>query len=707
MGSPPPTPKPNRQIFDPLDPNFVDRNLSRNSRFVNVRNTNTNVPVNNYPPSGNQPPRFHNKIPSFPPVWTEFKTATGQPYFYNSITKQSVWQRPLDLGDPNVQVTIQNPQQNVLNQPELPKLEQVYAVKKIPETSWLIAFTTFDHEFFFDLETKQSLWDIPDQISDIIAVLIADGENNPDENKINDGSDDNMENTRKRSSDEEDSEQKKKLKTESVTEALISHSEKIQEFKDLLQETDVNPYSPWEKELPKFVADVRYTRITHKERKRAFDEFCRVRVVEMREEKKGKDKDNKNAYTKLLEEETTYRSNWEEFSRKFKNDPHFLDVDLKEREDYFKKHITKLREVETEKRRLEMKEAKDGFLLLLAEKHIKRGVEWSKIRRELESDKRYQAVRTANEREEIFKEYIKQLSVSDDKQRYKDDELRKIKERKAREAASLKERQEHVRQEKSTLTRERDSTRSTVLRKEAIDTYKSLLIDYIRTHNVTYSSKLPSFERDNRWSQIAESLNTNDLKSIFDEHIQCIYSKRIAAFYELVEKTCSPLATYDDTIAFIQDDVRVANLGLAEVDLDRVLRKEFAALQKRRVIIAREELERCLVENRFLEFHVRNAVQTAESNAKEEKKSVDTADESKFINMEEIKSVLKDDKRWNAYQIFPEDRVKLLKDHIDNLVSSIKAEKGGTIDRVIAIHAGGLKDQRDDRAKYVKDRDHS
>ena len=32
-------------------------------------------------------------------IWSEHKTETGKVYFYNSVTKQSVWERPKDMDE--------------------------------------------------------------------------------------------------------------------------------------------------------------------------------------------------------------------------------------------------------------------------------------------------------------------------------------------------------------------------------------------------------------------------------------------------------------------------------------------------------------------------------------------------------------------------------------------------------------------------------
>ncbi|KAJ3128438.1 transcription elongation regulator [Nowakowskiella sp. JEL0407] len=359
--------------------------------------------------------------------------------------------------------------------------ESVFAVKKIPQSSWVIAFTTLDHEFFFNTRTNTSVWEMPDEIAETITTLMSGGEVPEDENEENE-----RDGGKKRDHPEFD-ETFEIFKKQKVDESALemTHAEKFQGFIDLLRDTDVNPFSTWEKELPKFVSDVRYTRITHKDRKKAFDEYCRIRSNEIKEEKKSKVKDNRALFLKLLESSTTFRSTFDEFSRKHKKDASFLGLEPRERESLFKEHIAKLREMETEKKRKEIERAKKDFFSLLSElKWINSESEWRKVKRDIEHDKRYQAVQQMTERENIFKEYLQSLKVIDEKERARMEEERKVKARKERENASLREREERVRQEREIQNRHLDSTRSRVLRDEAEDLLKALLVDVVKSHDV-------------------------------------------------------------------------------------------------------------------------------------------------------------------------------------------------------------------------------
>lgn len=64
----------------------------------------------------------------------------------------------------------------------------------------------------------------------------------------------------------------------------------------------VSAFSTWEKELPKFVFDPRYSLLTQKERKACFQAFIRSRTEEERREKRNQLKEMKEQFRSLLEE---------------------------------------------------------------------------------------------------------------------------------------------------------------------------------------------------------------------------------------------------------------------------------------------------------------------------------------------------------------------------------------------------------------------
>ncbi|KAI5459371.1 hypothetical protein BGZ63DRAFT_426650 [Mariannaea sp. PMI_226] len=120
-------------------------------------------------------------------------------------------------------------------------------------------------------------------------------------------------------------------------------------FKDLLNDFNVNPYSPWEKLLEegRIIDDVRYTALdTTRARKECWDEWTREKIAELKEQRARQEKkDPRIAYMAFLQEKATPKLYWPEFKRKFKREAPMKDVNLldKDREKAYREHITRLK----------------------------------------------------------------------------------------------------------------------------------------------------------------------------------------------------------------------------------------------------------------------------------------------------------------------------------------------------------------------------
>ncbi|RUP44144.1 hypothetical protein BC936DRAFT_149882, partial [Jimgerdemannia flammicorona] len=152
------------------------------------------------PPPGFAPPPAR---PLLPPGWTEHRAPQGQIYWYNATTGQSTWERPpmpplahlMALGTmggpppglggppgvggqpgirppggfgggPQMGQGIQQQQQAPPQQQKVKekKKEKANAKKPIPGTLWQLVTTTEGHEFFFNKETKKSVWEAPEEV---------------------------------------------------------------------------------------------------------------------------------------------------------------------------------------------------------------------------------------------------------------------------------------------------------------------------------------------------------------------------------------------------------------------------------------------------------------------------------------------------------------------------------------------------------------
>lgn len=120
-------------------------------------------------------------------------------------------------------------------------------------------------------------------------------------------------------------------------------------FKDLLNDFNINPYSPWDKLLEegKVIDDPRYTALsTTKARRECWDEWMREKIAERKEQRaKQEKKDPKVAYMAFLQEKATPKLYWPEFRRKYKKEEPMKDMKLsdKDREKAYREHINRLK----------------------------------------------------------------------------------------------------------------------------------------------------------------------------------------------------------------------------------------------------------------------------------------------------------------------------------------------------------------------------
>ncbi|KAF0479044.1 peptide-binding protein [Gigaspora margarita] len=700
--------------------------------------------INTHPmPQLHMAPPFRPLLPS---GWTEHRAPNGQFYYYNAATGHSTWERPATvpppppLGPPHMSggivshsfqpmptvmsVPIQQqtfpPQQQKEPPKEKTKKEKAKVKKPIPDTKWSIVFTTEGNEFYYNSETKQSVWQIPEEIADAVKAFKETEEKNAQalhdtagvKRKANDeeqmtseevkrakGGLDNAANEGTELTEEdiafqlqfiEEQERQEQLSTtgsgdsgdndnsavheigdeDSQTqikdkdkEVELSPEERMLMFKSLLRDMDVSPFAMWEKELPRIIHDPRYTLIpTLKQRKELFDEYCKERVVEVRAEKlnKAKDLTAKDEYLKLLEEETSHRSHWDSFRKRFKKDPRFKNFsDDKEREKVFRKHIHELKEVEAERKRIQQKKAQEDFMKLLREmREIKPDSSWRKVKRLIDDDPRYVAVQSSSLREELFREYCQKLEAEDEEEMARKENERKQRERKEREEASLKNREAQVRSERRYQNYDRNSAKRKAMRVKSILAFQTLLTDLVRTHEVTWDGKKHNLEQDPRF--YGEGLEDIDRERLFNEHIGEIYQKRLKSYHQLLSEHVKLDTTWIEIQPIIKEDPRAVRLSKNEALLEELFDKFLA----KEIEIAKNEFLELLKENQFIEYRTR-MVQLSENGAKDETGA--EKEKVRGLTNEEIHDVLKDDNRYLVLNHMPEVRDELITEYLNSV----------------------------------------
>ncbi|KAJ8660337.1 hypothetical protein O0I10_003794 [Lichtheimia ornata] len=198
---------------------------------------------------------------------------------------------------------------------------------------------------------------------------------------------------------------------ESSTGPQISDEEKIELFTQMLTEKNLDPFSTWEKELPKFINDERYALLPHGKRKNLFNNYCRV-LAEEQKAKRPQKKSPEEEFMSLLTQEATTKMYWDDFRRKAKNDPRFKAIrESKTREAMFRDYVKKLRKEKESGGSSRQREAAYNELLRET-KDIQPGMRWRDAKLILEKDNRYHAIESKRLREDLFRDYLEELEDS-------------------------------------------------------------------------------------------------------------------------------------------------------------------------------------------------------------------------------------------------------------------------------------------------------
>uniref|UniRef100_A0A671VM59 Transcription elongation regulator 1 n=1 Tax=Sparus aurata TaxID=8175 RepID=A0A671VM59_SPAAU len=639
------------------------------------------------------------------PEWSEYKTADGKTYYYNNRTLESTWEKPQALVEKEKEAEKikerlaqeeaeamemedeENKAENANNDKEEPKEEEMteeekaaqkarpIATNPIPGTPWCVVWTGDDRVFFYNPTTRLSMWDRPEEL-----VGRADVDKHIQEPPHKRG----MEDSKKTGADkhvcspsinkeepelaiateenqDEEPTKAKKRKKEDVKEpdsekeaameaelraarerAVVPLEARMTQFREMLLERGVSAFSTWDKELHKIVFDPRYLLLNPKERKQVFDQYVKTRAEEERKEKKNKLMQAKDEFRRMMEDaKLGPRTTFSEFAVKHGRDPRFKTIEkMKDREAIFIEFITAMRKREKEDSKSRGEKVKQDFFDLLSEQHIEGGQRWSKVKERLETDQRYKAVESSALREELFKQYMEKQAknVDIDKER----EM----ERQARIEASLREREREVQKARSEQTKEIDREREQHKREEAIQHFKALMSDMVRSSDATWSDTRRNLRKDHRWES-ASLLEREEKEKLFNEHVEALAKKKKEHFRQLLDETSmiTLTTTWKEVKKVIKEDPRCIKFSSS----DRKRQREFEDYIKDKYITAKADFRTLLKETKFITYRSRKLIQESEQHLKD------------------VEKILQNDKRYLVLECVPEERRKLIMFYIEDL----------------------------------------
>uniref|UniRef100_A0A1A7X020 Transcription elongation regulator 1 n=1 Tax=Iconisemion striatum TaxID=60296 RepID=A0A1A7X020_9TELE len=630
------------------------------------------------------------------PEWTEYKTADGKTYYYNNRTLESTWEKPQSLIEKEKEaerakerLTLEeaeamemeeeeNKLELSLNDKVEPKEEEMteeekaaqkarpVATNPIPGTPWCVVWTGDDRVFFYNPTTRLSMWDRPEEL-----IGRADVDKHIQEPPHKRGLEDNkkigvlkeepeVSTTTEDNQDEEPTKAKKRKKEETKDtdsekdaameaelraareRAVVPLEARMTQFRDMLLERAVSAFSTWDKELHKIVFDPRYLLLNPKERKQVFDQYVKTRAEEERKEKKNKLMQAKDDFRRMMEDaRLTPKTTFSEFAMKHGRDPRFKSIEkMKDREVIFIEFMTALRKREKEDSKSRGEKVKLDFFDLLSEQHIEGSQRWSKVKDRIETDSRYKAVESSALREELFKQFLEKQAKNVDIE--KEREL----ERQARIEASLREREREVQKARSEQTKEIDREREQHKREEAIQNFKALMSDMVRSSDAAWSDTRRNLRKDHRWES-ASLLEREEKEKLFNEHVEALAKKKKEQFRQLLDETImiTLTTTWKEVKKVIKDDPRCIKFSSS----DRKRQREFEDYIKDKYITAKADFRTLLKETKFITYRSRKLIQESEQHLKD------------------VEKILQNDKRYLVLECVPDERRKLIMFYIEDL----------------------------------------
>ncbi|PRD27664.1 UNVERIFIED_CONTAM: Transcription elongation regulator 1 [Trichonephila clavipes] len=349
--------------------------------------------------------------------------------------------------------------------------------------------------------------------------------------------------------------------------------------------------------------------------------------------------------TKTSEAALTSKSTFSDFAQRYGKDERFKAIDkMREREAIFNDYLSDLRRKERDERYSQKEKAKKGFIEMLKEhRGLDKLTRWTDVKKAFADDPRYKAVESSSLRDEWFKEYVG--AVARNQVRESEDDVSKEWEKQERVEASIREREKEVQRTLSTHLRERDKERELHKHDEAVQHFKALLTDLVRSPDVSFHEVKKILRKDHRWDMVGE-LSREERERMFEEHINQLCRKKKEKFRELLDETpeVDLDSTWKEIRRLIKNDPRCFKLSSS----DRKCEKEFKEYLKDKLVTAKADFRELLKETKMITYKSRKLIE-----------------DSSHLN--DIVKVLKNDRRFLVLNCMENERTDLLMAYLEAL----------------------------------------
>ena len=310
-----------------------------------------------------------------------------KPYYFNALTRQTTVKKPKELAEDEARIAA------------CMRKQKVIAIEHV-DMEWSIAVDNMGNWFWYNEQTRQSLWTIPDDLSnsliaayhrrkqtssknetvkleEVDSIAEEDGRESDalEEYELVDYVDFSDEESAELDNDvdiyeaepQQDDISDSNVPEVEIKEPQLTEEQMEAEYFELLDTLEINAFSMFEVVMKKVESDVRFQRLPENRAKSLFNAYCSTKTTETKASRADPQLD---AYMQLLEEKVDKSSRWEIFQHQFRRDPRFKQLLVSEREKVFKKYLNALKQpqnrtesVTEEERREKALEARKKIVL--------------------------------------------------------------------------------------------------------------------------------------------------------------------------------------------------------------------------------------------------------------------------------------------------------------------------------------------------------
>ncbi|KAK9822389.1 hypothetical protein WJX81_007697 [Elliptochloris bilobata] len=506
-------------------------------------------------------------------AWSAYKSDSGQVYYYNTLTSESAWTKPEGF---------QGDAERASAQPT------PVATERVRGTAWSQVTCDDGKKYYYNTKSMETSWTVPPEVAATqsedakeaatpaaaAAALLVHG--SAAANGAGDRADAGAEDVTFTAEDIWPAALAPRAADEAAPAPLPPpkpQAEVEAEFRELLEEKGVTPFSRWERELPKLVTDDRWRAVASmKQRRQLFDSFCKAAADGRKRTRPGRGRSAQEAFCALLDEAAAPRppapaeeerggagglsadATLESLELEYGEDPRWQACEEESRRELLEARLAPLRKAAEQDAQAALQSAGAGFRALLAETGVGAGARWSKAREDLAGEPRFQAVPRGN-REGLFRAYVAEQDAA---------EVERV-EREEREAAARKRAGREA--------EEADKRRRRAAHADAVAAFRALLGETVKDPDAAWSAWRPRLQRDPQGRASNPALDDRECVALFREHVDEMHKRAVASFTDLLDEAIRPLlprkaggeqpaalGRFADAERVLQDDARFSRV---------------------------------------------------------------------------------------------------------------------------------------------------